>query len=366
MVRETVRTFVTKRVAPVVVKAYRDEVFPSELIPELGKLGAFGSFLHEEGLPGLDATSYGIMMMELERGDSGLRSMASVQGGLVMYPIATFGTDKQKKEWLPRLAEGRAVGCFGLTESEGGSDPSSMKTRAEDKGDHYLLRGSKMWITNGDIADVAVVWAQTKDGVRGFLVDTKLRGFRAERMKGKLSLRASFTSELYFDDMKLPKDALLPKSDGLKSALMCLSQARFSIIWGVLGAADACFQEAVRFSKERVLFGGPLAGKQLVQRKLADMAIALTQGQLLATRLAALKDAGELHFSHVSMGKQNNVKMALEVARQARDILGANGIMDEYSTMRHLCNLETVYTYEGTNDIHLLVVGNQITGMAAY
>lgn len=366
MVRDSVRAFVSAEAMPRIRDAYREETFPKELVAGMGGLGAFGAFLKEEGLPGLDAVSYGLMMSELERCDSGLRSMASVQGGLVMFPIATFGSPAQKKKWLRPLAEGKAIGCFGLTESEGGSDPGAMKTRAEDKGDHYLLRGSKMWITNGDVSDVAVVWAQTEKGVRGFLVEKGMPGFRTARMKGKLSLRASITSELYFDDVRLPKDALLPGSEGLKSALMCLSQARFSIIWGVLGAAEACFAEALRFTQERVLFGKPLAAKQLVQRKLALMAADITKGQLLAHRLAELKDRGELHFAQVSLGKQNNVEMALQVARQARDLLGAHGIMDEYSTMRHLCNLETVFTYEGTNDVHLLVIGNHLTGFASY
>lgn len=366
MVRDSVRAFVSAQALPRIRDAYRDETFPRELVSGMGQLGVFGAFLKEEGLPGLDAVSYGLMMAELERCDSGLRSMASVQGGLVMYPIATFGSPAQKKRWLRPLAEGKAIGCFGLTESEGGSDPGAMKTRAEDKGDHYLLRGSKMWITNGDVCDVAVVWAQTEKGVRGFLVEKGMAGFRTVRMKGKLSLRASVTSELYFDDVKLPKEALLPGTDGLKSALMCLSQARFSIIWGVLGAAEACFAEALRFTQERVLFGKPLAAKQLVQRKLALMAADISKAQLLAHHLAGLKERGELHFTHVSLGKQNNVEMALQVARQARDLLGAHGIVDEYATMRHLCNLETVYTYEGTNDVHLLVIGNHLTGFASY
>ena len=305
-------------------------------------------------------------MKELERCDSGLRSFASVQGALVMYPIHAFGSEDQKKTWLPKLGKGDAIGCFGLTESEGGSDPAAMKTKAEDKGDHWLLSGSKMWITNGNLAQVAVVWAQTAQGIRGFLVPTDIEGFKAVKMSHKLSLRASVTSELYFDKIKLPKSAILPKTEGLKSALSCLTQARYGISWGVLGAAEACFDEVCSYVAERKLFGTNLAAKQLIQRKLAIMMSKITQGQLLALRLGQLKDSGELHHSHVSMAKQNNCEIALDVARNARDILGGNGIMDEYLSMRHMCNLETVITYEGTNDVHLLIMGSQITGVQAF
>lgn len=362
----TTRDYVTREVQPLIRKAYRDEDFPRELIPGIGKLGLLGSTLTGHGLPGMDHVAYGLVMRELERCDSGLRSFASVQGSLVMYPIHAFGSEAQKAAWLPKLARGEAIGCFGLTESEGGSDPGAMKTSAVDKGDHWLLNGSKMWITNGNLAAVAVVWARTDRGIRGFLVPTDIPGFRAVKMAGKLSLRASVTSELYFDNVKLPKDALLPKSEGLKSALSCLTQARYGIAWGVLGAAEACFDEAVAFAKERVIFGKSLASFQLAQRKLAILCSRITQGQLLALRLGQLKNEGELHHAHVSLAKQANVEMALETARVARDILGANGIMDEYRTMRHLCNLETVYTYEGTNDIHLLVIGKEITGIPAF
>ncbi len=366
LITQSVRDFVQKEIEPKIRQAYRDEQFPVEIIPKMGAMGLLGATI--EGLPNppMDPISYGLTMRELERCDSGVRSFASVQGGLVMYPISAFGSEAQKKEWLPRLAAGTAIGCFGLTESEGGSDPGNMKTKAEDKGDHWLLSGSKMWITNGDIAQVAIVWAQTASGVRGFVVPTQVPGFRATRMKGKLSLRASATSELYFDQIKLPKDALLPQSEGLKSALQCLNQARYSILWGALGAAECCFDEALSFVKERKVFGKTLAGFQLVQRKLAIMASDITKGQLLAMQLGRLKADGALHHSHVSLGKQSNVELALNVARTSRDLLGANGIMDEYRTMRHLCNLETVYTYEGTNDIHLLVLGQQITGIAAF
>lgn len=366
LIQSSVRDFVVKQALPRVRQAYREETFPLDLIPEMGALGLLGAFLKDKGLPGMDSVSYGLCMRELERADSGLRSFASVQGGLVMYPISAFGSEAQKKQWLIPLAQGQAVGCFGLTESEGGSDPSHMKTRATETPEGWVLNGSKMWITNGNLADIAVVWAQTERGIRGFLVPTKVSGFKAIKMQGKLSLRASVTSELVFDNVKLPKDALLPKTEGLKSALQCLNQARFSIVWGVLGAAEACFEEAIGFALERKVFSKSIASFQLVQRKLAIMASRITQGQLLAYRLSQLKDEGKLHHSHVSLGKQANVEIALEVARMARDILGANGIMDEYQSMRHMCNLETVSTYEGTNDIHLLVVGQELTGIPAF
>jgi glutaryl-CoA dehydrogenase len=366
LVAKSVRDFVSKEVEPVIAKCYLKEEFPTQVIPKLGELGLLGSNLSGYGLPGMDGIAYGLVMKELERCDSGLRSFASVQGSLVMYPIHAFGSEEQKQEWLPKLGSAQAIGCFGLTESYGGSDPGSMLTKAEDKGDHWLLNGSKMWITNGNLAQVAVVWAQTAKGIRGFVVPTSTKGFTVKKMEGKLSLRASVTSELYFDNVKLPKDALLPKSEGLKSALACLTQARYGIAWGVLGAAEACFDEVVNYAKDRVTFGRPIAHTQLVQRKLALMMSRITQGQLLALRLGQLKNEGKLHFAHVSMGKQNNVEMALETARTCRDILGGNGIMAEYKTMRHMCNLETVYTYEGTNDIHLLIMGAQITGVPAF
>lgn len=360
-VQGLVRDWVTKEAQPKIRMAYREERFPEELIPGMGKLGLFGPTLN-----GWDNLSYGLMMRELERCDSGLRSCASVQGSLVMYPIHAFGSEAQKKEWLPKLTSGEVLGCFGLTESEGGSDPGAMKTRAVFENGQWRLNGSKMWITNGNVAKVAVVWAQTEKGIRGFLVPTGAKGFRATKMEGKLSLRASVTSELYFDDVILPESAILEKSEGLKSALMCLNQARYGIAWGVLGAAEACFDTAAAFAKERKVFGKSIAHFQLVQAKLARMASEITRGQLLAFRLAQLKDDETLHFGQVSVAKQANVEMALKVAREARDILGANGIMDEYPVMRHLCNLETVNTYEGTSDIHLLVVGKEITGVPAF
>jgi glutaryl-CoA dehydrogenase len=362
----SIRDFVSKTIEPRIKKAWLEEDFPRELIPQIGEMGILGANLTGYGLPGMDAVAYGLLMKELERCDSGLRSFASVQGALVMYPIHAFGSEEQKQEWLPKLGSGKSIGCFGLTESHGGSDPGNMKTRAEDKGDHWLINGSKMWITNGNLAEVAIVWAVTANGVRGFVVPTKTPGFTVRKMEGKLSLRASITSELYFDNVKIPKSAMLPKTEGLKNALMCLSQARYGIAWGVLGAAESCFDEVVDYTKTRVLFGKPLAATQLIQRKLAIMSTQITQGQLLALRLGQLKNEGKIHFAHVSMAKQNNVEMALGVARMARDILGANGIMVEYKSMRHMCNLETVFTYEGTNDVHMLIVGNQITGIPAF
>ena len=366
LTEKVVQEFVQREAHPLIQNSYRGERFPVDLIPKLGSLGLIGSNLRGYGLPGMDQISYGIVMKELERGDSGLRSFASVQGALVMYPIHAFGSEEQKEQWLAPLAKGELVGCFGLTESDGGSDPAAMKTVAEDKGDYWLLSGAKMWITNGNLASIAVVWAKTALGVRGFLVPMDAPGVKVLKMEGKLSLRASVTSELYFDQVKLPKEALLPKTQGLKSALACLSQARYGIAWGVLGAAEACYDEVCAFTKTRILFGKPLAEKQLVQRKLAMMLSKITQGQLLAYRLGQLKESGGIHFAQISLGKQNNCEMALDVARVCRDILGANGIMDEYKTMRHMCNLETVSTYEGTNDIHLLIMGSQITGTQAF
>ena len=366
LVEKTVRDFIQREAQPLIQESYREEKFPEDLISNFGELGLLGSNLQGYGLPGMDSISYGIIMKELERCDSGLRSFASVQGALVMYPIHAFGSEEQKQKWLPELGSGKAIGCFGLTESEGGSDPGAMKTKAEDKGDHWLLTGSKMWITNGNLAQIAIVWAQTTDGIKGFVVPTDIEGFKVVKMSNKLSLRASVTSELYFDKIKLPKTALLPHSEGLKSALSCLTQARYGISWGVLGAAEACFDEVCKYVAERKLFGKTLSSKQLIQRKLALMLSKITQGQLMAHRLGQLKEKNELHFSHVSMAKQNNCELALDVARTCRDILGGNGIMDEYNTMRHMCNLETVITYEGTNDVHLLIVGSQITGIQAF
>ncbi len=366
LVQQTVRNFVSKEVEPRIRECYQKEEFPLEVIPGLGELGLLGANLDGYGLPDMDNISYGLVMKELERCDSGLRSFVSVQGALVMYPIHAFGSEEQKETWLPKLASGEAIGCFGLTEPDGGSDPGAMKTRAVDKGDHWLINGAKMWITNGNLAQIAVVWAMTDDGIRGFLVPTKTPGFEIRKMSGKLSLRASITSELYFENVKVPKSALMPKSEGLKSALMCLSQARYGIAWGAIGAGESCYDEAAKYASDRILFGRKLSSFQLVQRKLAIMATELTKAQLLAFRLGQLKDAGQIHYAQVSMAKQNNVEIALNCARTARDILGGNGIMDEYKVMRHMCNLETVYTYEGTNDVHLLIVGREITGEQAF
>ncbi len=363
---ESLRKYLTDEVEAIIPDHYEREEFPMQVIPRLGELGVLGANLSGYGLPGLDQISYGLLMRELERCDSGLRSFASVQGALVMYPIHAYGSEEQKTEWLPKLGAGQAIGCFGLTESEGGSDPAAMKTKAEDKGDHWLLSGSKMWITSGSVADVAVVWAKVGETVRGFVVPMKTEGVSTKRMKGKMSLRASITSELYFDKVKLPKSALLPKSEGLKSALACLSQARYGIAWGAIGAAESCFNEALSYVKDRILFQKPLASFQLIQKKLATIATDITNAQLMAHRLGTLKEEGKLHFAQISMAKQRNVEMALTTARVCRDILGANGIMLEYKSMRHMCNLESVSTYEGTNDIHSLIVGAHLTGISAF
>lgn len=366
LVSASVRKYLESEVDKIIPDYYEREEFPVQVVPRLGELGVLGANLSGYGLPGLDQISYGLLMRELERCDSGLRSFASVQGALVMYPIHAYGSEEQKEEWLPKLGAGKAIGCFGLTEADGGSDPAAMKTRAEDKGDHWLLNGSKMWITNGNLADVAVVWAKVDKTVRGFVVPMKTEGVTAKRMKGKMSLRASVTSELYFDKVKLPKSALLPKTEGLKSALACLSQARYGIAWGAIGAAESCFAEALNYVKDRILFQKPLASFQLVQKKLAVIATDITNAQLMAHRLGTLKDGGKVHFAQISMAKQRNVEMALKAARECRDILGANGIMLEYKSMRHMCNLESVFTYEGTNDIHSLIVGAHITGIPAF
>ncbi|MBC62304.1 MAG: acyl-CoA dehydrogenase [Zetaproteobacteria bacterium] len=366
LVEKTVRDFVTKKADPIIVQSYRDEQFPKKLIKEMAHLGILGSNLKGYGLPGLDEISYGLIMKELERCDSGLRSFASVQGSLVMYSIHAFGTEEQKNKWLPLLANGETIGCFGLTESEGGSDPSAMKTTAKLEGKQWVLNGSKMWITNGSIADIAIVWAKTQENIKAFIVPTQTEGFKSIQMSGKLSLRASVTSELYLNNVKIPEDYALPLSDGIKSALSCLNQARYGITWGVLGAAESCFSEVCDYVSQRILFQKPLSTKQLVQVKLSRMLSKITQGQLLAYRLGELKEEGTLHHTHVSLGKQNNCELALSTARICRDMLGGNGIMDEYKTMRHMCNLETVYTYEGTNDIHLLVLGSDITGYPAF
>jgi glutaryl-CoA dehydrogenase len=372
MVRDTLRAWVEDTLMPVIGKAYIDRRFPKELIPELAELGVLGANLPEEyGCAGLNNVAYGLIMQELERGDSGIRSFASVQGALVMYPIFAFGSDEQKSTWLPKLAAGEAIGCFGLTEPDYGSNPAGMITTAKETPDGWMLNGAKMWITNGSMADVAVVWAQTGEigdvnDIRGFVVPTDTKGFSAKDQKGKLSLLASDTSELVLQDVELPKDALLPKSSGLKSPLMCLTQARYGISWGAVGAAMACFHEALSYAKERVMFGGPIGGKQIQQVRLADMLTSITQGQLLCYRLGRMKDEGTMTPQQVSLAKRANVDMATNIAREARRLLGGNGILVEYHSMRHMANLESVYTYEGTHDVHSLILGQTLTGLGAF
>jgi len=366
LVRDTARSFVEREFLPLVREHYRAGTFPLSLAPRLGELGMLGANLSGHGLPGIDHTSYGVLMRELERGDSGLRSFASVQGALVMYPILAFGSDAQKERWLPLLASGRAIGCFGLTEPDHGSDPAGMLTRAERRGSAYILNGVKMWITNGSLADVALVWAKLDGVIRGFLVERGSPGFTANEISGKLSLRASNTAELVLDDARVPEESILPGAAGLKSALACLDQARYGIAWGALGAAMACFEEALAYAGERKVFGRPLSACQLTQAKLADMLSGITAGQLLALQLARLKEAGRLRPGQVSLAKRANVRMALEVARTARGMLGANGITDEYQSMRHMCNLESVETYEGTYEIHTLALGKDLTGIDAF
>jgi glutaryl-CoA dehydrogenase len=367
IVRDTVREFVEREFLPRVVEHIRqDGSFPMELVPVMADLGLFGANLQGYGCAGMNNVAYGLVMQELERGDSGLRSFASVQGGLCMYPIYAYGTDEQKDRFLPAMARGEVIGCFGLTEPDFGSDPGGMLSRAERNGDSWILNGTKRWITNGSIADVAIVWAQTDEGIQGFLVEKGSSGFESRDMKGKFSLRASITSELFFSDVEVPEQNRLTGALGLRGPLGCLTQARYGIAWGALGAAQACFDEARRYSRERIVFGHPLASLQIPQQKLAWMATEITKGQLLALQLGRLKDGGKLHHSMVSMAKLNNVDIALQVARMARDMLGANGIVDDYCSMRHMMNLETVRTYEGTHDIHTLILGRELTGFAAF
>ncbi len=366
LVRETMRNFVEERILPVICDHYERGTFPRDLIEPLARIGVFGATIQGYGCAGINNVAYGLMMQELERGDSGFRSFSSVQSSLVMYPIHEFGDERQKERWLPRLARAESIGCFGLTEPDFGSNPGALATTAVRDGNGYVLNGAKMWITNGSLADVAIVWAKVAGEIHGFIVERERPGFEAREMKHKLSLRASDTSELVFTDCRVPKENLLPGSGGLRKPLMCLSQARYGIAWGALGAAMACFQEAVQYSKERIQFGKPIASYQLTQRKLADMATEITLGQLLALHLGRLKDQGRADFSQISMAKRNNVHKALEVARAARSILGANGISGEYQSMRHMCNLESVETYEGTYEIHTLIIGHKITGIEAY
>jgi len=366
LIKETVRKFVTEKFQPNITENFEKGHFPKEHIKEMGNLGLLGCNLTGYGCAGLDEVSYGLIMKELERGDSGLRSFASVQSSLAMYAIHSFGSENQKNEFLPRMAKGEIVGCFGLTEPDFGSNPAGMKTFAKKDGDDWILNGSKTWITNAPIANVAIVWAQTESGIRGFLIEKGTKGFSAPEIHHKLSLRASITGSLYFDNCRIPKSNMLEKTIGLKNALMCLNQARFGIIFGVLGAAEDCLNEALSYTKERIMFQKPLASFQLIQRKLAIMATEIAKGNLLAMQLAKLKHEKSIQPAQISMGKQNNVQIALDCARTTRDILGANGISGEYRCMRHMCNLESVYTYEGTNDIHILVVGQQLTGIPAF
>lgn len=367
MVRQTARQFVDDRVLPLIRDAYNEGTFPTRLIPEMGELGFFGANLTGYGCAGLNNMEYGLIMQELERGDSGLRSFVSVQGALVMYPIQTFGSEEQKQRWLPKLQSGQAIGCFGLTEPGFGSNPGGMTTKAEKRGDAWILNGEKTWITNGDLANVAVVWARTPDGISGFLVERGTKGYSTSAIHGKLSMRASVTSSLHFSDCAVPAENQLPAAKGLKAALSCLTQARFGIGWGVLGAAMDCYETARSYTLVRKQFDDrPLASHQLVQEKLAWMITEISKAQLLALHVARLKDEGKMEAAHVSMLKRNNVAVALECARLSRDLLGANGIMDEYPIMRHMCNLETVKTYEGTDHIHALAIGEKITGIAAY
>ncbi len=367
MIRDTVRSFVTDEVIPIIEKHNRAATFPAHLIPKMGELGLLGANLQGYGCAGLSHTAYGLIMQELERGDSGLRSFVSVQGALCMYPIFTFGSDEQKEKWLPRMARGEAIGCFGLTEPDHGSDPGGMETRARRDGSGWVLNGNKAWITNGTVADVAVVWAKEESGkVRGFLVEKGTPGFTSSDITGKFALKASVTSDLSFQDCRIPEKNILPGTTGLKSALMCLSQARYGIAWGAIGAAQAVFDEALQYSRIRTQFNKPIASFQLVQQKLTWMANEITKAQHMTLRLGRLKDDGRVRPQQISLAKMNNVWMALECARLGRDILGANGTHDEYAVGRHMCNLEAVKTYEGTHDIHTLIVGEDLTGVPAF
>lgn len=367
MVRDTVRSWVSERFLPVIMEHFEAGTFPHEMTPELADLGVFGPTIPEEyGGAGLSSVHYGLICQELERGDSGLRSYVSVQGSLVMYPIHAFGSEEQKREWLPKLAKGEAIGCFGLTEPDAGSDPGAMRTTAKRDGDDWILNGRKMWITNGTVADVAIVWAQTEDGIRGFCIPTNLKGFSAPEQKHKWSLRASITSELVLEDVRVPDSMRMPETKSLRNPLMCLTQARYGITWGALGAALSVYDEVKNYIADRIVFKKPLAAYQIPQMKLAEMATQITNGQLQTLRLGRLKDEGKMTPAMVNMVKRHNVHMALTQARVGRDMLGANGISLEYQTGRHMCNLESVYTYEGTHDVHTLALGAELTGIQAF
>ncbi|KAF0212213.1 MAG: glutaryl-CoA [Ignavibacteria bacterium] len=367
MVRDSVREYVDAEVLPIIEKFYHDEKFPKQLVPKLGEMGLFGITLPQKyGCPEMNNVAYGLAMQELERGDSGLRSFVSVQSALVMYPIYTFGSEKQKDYWLPKLATGEKIGCFGLTEPDYGSNPGGLITKAEKVDGGYLLNGAKMWITNGTVADVAVVWAKLDGVVHGFLVEKGTKGFEAPEMKGKHSLKASVTSELIFQDVFIPKENILPNTQGLKSPLMCLTQARYGIAWGVVGSMMACYDSALEYAKSRVQFSKPIAAYQMTQEKLVYMITEITKAQLLNLQMGRLKDKDQCKHTHVSMAKRNNCEKALDIARVAREILGANGILDEYPIMRHANNLESVKTYEGTHEMHTLIIGEDITGFAAF
>jgi len=365
-IQETVARFVDERVLPIIPKAFEDHRFPRELVAEIAGLGLMGCNIEGYDCAGLNNVCYGLVCQELERGDSGVRSFVSVQGSLCMYPILAYGNEEQRQKYLPRMAKGQVIGCFGLTEPDGGSDPGTMKTHAVKKGGDWVINGAKMWITNGTIADIAIVWATTEEGIRGFIVEKGTPGFTARDILRKFSLRASVTSELFFDNVRVSQEQMLPNVVGLKGPLGCLTQARYGITWGAIGAAIACFREALEFAKIRVVFGKPIAHTQTVQRRLADMARRITLGQLLSLQLGRLKDQGIMHHSQVSMAKWNNVRMGLDVAREARDILGAGGISIECCPIRHMLNLESVITYEGTETIHELIVGRELTGHAAF
>jgi glutaryl-CoA dehydrogenase len=365
MIRKTVRDFVEGEALPLMEDHHAREEFPRQLIPRMAELGLFGANLKGYGCAGLNNIAYGLICQEVERGDSGLRSMVSVQGSLCMHPIYAFGSEAQKQRWLPAMAAGKVIGCFGLTEPDHGSDPGGMETRARADGNQFIISGVKRWITNGSIADIAIVWAKTTDGIRGFLVEKGTPGYTTRDLKGKFSLRASITSELVLDEVRVPRENLLPGVVGLKGPFSCLTQARYGIVWGAMGAAMACYLTALQYAKDRRQFDRPLAGFQLVQQKLVHMVTEITKGQLLAYRLGQLKDQGALRPEQVSLAKRNNVGQALDIARLARDILGANGIVNEYPVIRHMLNLETVNTYEGTYDMHTLIIGRDITGQDA-